>query len=68
MKRKTILSIFAAVVVLLAAASEAKAWYAYHYSYGGGHRGGYGAAGGYRYGGYHYGGYGGARYGYVRRW
>jgi hypothetical protein len=64
MKRKTLLLGFTAILVLLAASSEVKAWYAYHYSY---HRG-YGGYSHYSYGAYHYGGYGGYHYGYYRRY
>jgi hypothetical protein len=65
MKRKTLLLMFvAAVLLLLAWPYDVRAWYAYRYGY---------RAGGvgynpYYYGGYRYGTYGGYRYGYVRRW
>jgi hypothetical protein len=63
MRRKTLFSAVAAILVLLVAGSEVKAWVAY--------RGVNVRMGGYNpyvYGGYHYGAYGGYRYGYARRW
>jgi hypothetical protein len=65
--RKTFFLACAAILLVLATSSDAKAWFAYHYS---GYRYGGGAAayGGYHYGGYHYGGGGGYQYGYARRW
>jgi hypothetical protein len=56
MRRKILFLGCAAILVLLAMSSDAKAWYTYHYGYRGGS---------YHYGGYHYGGY---HYGYARRW
>ena len=69
MLRKTFFLACAAILLVLATTSQAKAWAAYHYSYGGSRGGAYGGFGGYHYGGYHY-GYGGAgyHYGYNRSW
>jgi hypothetical protein len=63
MKRKAILFLLVAIIVLLATCSDAKAWFAYRYGYAGGV-----GVNPYAYGGYHYGAYGGYRYGYARRW
>jgi hypothetical protein len=65
MLRKTFFLTFAATLVVLTTSSNSRAWYAYHYRYGG-----YGGSRSY---GYHYGAYrgyggGGYHYGYVRRY
>ena len=53
----------AAIVLMLALTSQAKAWYTYHYGpYGAGFHYGYGGLG------FPYGGYYGYHYGYYRRW